>query len=78
MLHLTTKPYFSQNGETIVVEKTDLRRNQCKGCENRPLHVGASFDKLYIVRYRSADVNILGNTRLIARKSMRIYVRKDR
>ena len=62
----------------VVVEKIGLRRNLCKGCVNRPLHAGASFDKLYIVRCRSADVNILGNTLLLARKSMRISVGKDR
>mgnify|MGYP000235154965 CR=1 FL=1 len=57
-----------------VVEKTGLRRNQCRECMNRPLHAGTSFDKLYIVRYRSADVNILGSTRYLARKLMRISV----
>mgnify|MGYP007069651513 CR=1 FL=1 len=48
----------------VVMEKTGLRQNQCKGCGNKPLHAGATFYKSYIVRDRSADVNILGSTHL--------------
>ena len=33
---------------------------------------------LYMTRNRSADVYILGSTYLLARKSMRISVRRDR
>ena len=33
-------------------------------CMNRPLHVGASFVVLYIVRYKSADLNILGSAQV--------------
>ena len=62
----------------IVVEKTSLRRNLCKGSVNRPLHVGVSFDKLYIVSCRSADVNILGSTHSLARKSRCVSIRRDR
>ena len=57
-----------------VMEKTSVRQNECKGCMNWPLHVGTSIEKMYISRDRSADVNILGSTLLLARKSKRISV----
>ena len=40
--------------------------------------MGASFVVWYIVRNRSADVNIPGSTHLLGRKSRRISVRKDK
>ena len=64
--------------DNVVVEKTVPRRNQRMMCANRPLHAGTSFVVMYIFRYKSADVNILGRTDLIGRKSRHISVRKDR
>ena len=61
-----------------VVKKTIPRRNSGIVCMKRPLHAGTSFDELYIVRYMSADVNILGSAYSLARKSRSISVRKDR
>ena len=61
-----------------VVEKTVPRRKPWIMCMNWPLHMGTSFVVLYIVRYRSADVNILGSTHSLDRKLSHISVRKDR
>ena len=44
-----------------VVKKTVLRQNTGIMCVNRPLHADTKFDVLYIVRYMSIDVNILGS-----------------
>ena len=62
----------------VVVEKTVPRRNRRIMCANRPLYVGTSFVVMYIFRYKSADVNILGRTHLLGRKSRHISVRKDK
>ena len=61
-----------------VVEKTVPRRNPWKVGVNRPLHVGTSFVVLYIVRYRSTNVNILGSAYSLARKLRSIFFRKDK
>ena len=49
-------------GLTAVMEKTVPRWNRRIMCANRPLYVGTSFVVMYILRYKSADVNILGHT----------------
>ena len=63
---------------TGVVEKTVPRRKPDITCINQPLYVGTSFVVLYIVRYKSTDVKILGRKHSLGRKSRRISVRKDR
>ena len=60
------------------MEKTVPRRNPWTMCVNLTLHVGPSFVVLYIVRYRLADMGILGSVHSLDRKSRRISVRKDR
>ena len=62
----------------VVVEKTVPRRNRRMMCANRPLHTGKSFVVMYIFGYKSANVNILGRTDLIGRKTRHIFVQKDR
>ena len=54
-----------------VVKKTGPKRNQGIKGVNPPLHECARIDTLYITRNRTADVNILGVTYLLIRKSMR-------
>ena len=61
-----------------VVEKTVPRRNLSIVRMNWSLHAGTSFDVLYIVRRRSAGVNVIGSTQSLARKSRLISVWKDR
>ena len=61
-----------------VVKKTGPKRNQGIKGVNPPLHECARIDTLYITRNRTTDVNILGMTYLLARKSTRISVLKDR
>ena len=61
-----------------VVEKTGPRRNLRILRMNRSLVAGTGFDMLYIVKCRSDDVNILGSTHSLARKSKCISVRRDK
>ena len=60
-----------------VVEKTNPRWNRRFMCTNRPLYLGTSFGVMYIVRYKSPDVNILGRAHVLGRKSRSISVQKD-
>ena len=60
-----------------VVEKTIPKRNPRIVCVNRPLHAGTSFDSCTYLRCRTVDGDILGSTHSLARKSRRIYLRKD-
>ena len=59
------------------MEKTVPRWNWRIMYVNRPLYMGTSFVVMYIFRYKSADVNILGHTHFLGRESRRISVRKD-
>ena len=61
-----------------VVEKTVPRRNRKIMCVNRPLYVGTSIVVMYLFRYMLVDVNILGSTHSLDRKSRHISVQKDR
>ena len=60
------------------MEKTVPKWNRRIVCANRPLYVGTSFVVMYILRYKSAGVNILGHTDLIGGKLRCISIRKDR